>query len=212
MKKRRISSFHHHLSLRILLVMFMTTSYSLLTTAQSPYTIEVNIPPYDSTDSEHFLIKSKADWSHINDADKRFFYVKPNADYGVVTIRADGTADSKRYISLYNGNDLHPAMLDRSEQANVGFVFDKANYWIVDRMSRLDCGAGGHYCIEIKNKSGHIVLNRLHMSNFYAGIIVRGSASTPYTHDITIQNCRFDPMSPEGIDGDAVAVMLMGNR
>ena len=179
--------------------------------SQSPYTEKVEIPPYDATNAEHFLISTKADWSHINDAGKRFFYVKPNADYGVITITAKGTADSMRYISLYNGNDLHPAMLDPSEQAGVEFIFNGAGYWVVDRMSSFHYGDADHFCIEIKNRSHHIVLNRLYLSDFYAGIIIRGTRDEPYTSGITIQNSRFDPMSPEGIDGDAVAIMLMGN-
>ena len=177
--------------------------------AQSPYTVRVDIPSYDPNNREHFLIESKDDWAHINDAGKRFFYVKPNADYGVITISAQGTAESMRYISLYNGNDLHPAMLERSEQANVEFVFNGARYWIVDRMSQLDHGDANHFCIEIKGGSQHIVLNRFYFSNFYAGIIVRGTDEEPFTSDITIQNSRFDPMSPKGIDGDALAILLM---
>jgi hypothetical protein len=102
-------------------------------------------------------------------------------------------------------------MLDRSEQANVGFVFYGAHYWIIDRMSRLDYNDANHYCIEIKEGSQHIVLNRFYFSDFYAGIIVRGRSKEPFTSDITIQNSRFDPMSPEGIDGDAVAILLMGH-
>jgi hypothetical protein len=194
----------------LLFILFLCPNI-IYVSGQSVYLKDVTIPEYDSSNSEHFLISSKADWSHINDSDKRFFYVKPDPDYGQRIITANGTESAPRYVSLYNGNNTHPAKLSPEEQASVKLIIDNAHYWVIDRLSSLDYDNENVYCYEIKGNSGNIIFNRIHMSNFYKGIIIRGTASAPYTHDITIQNSRFNNMSPAGIDGDAVAILLMGN-
>ena len=176
--------------------------------AQSAWTKRFVIPDYDAGDSTHFLIQSEADWEHINDSSLRYFYVMPHADYGTVVIRSSGTQEAWRYISLYNGNDVHPAKLDRSEQANVKMVFNNAHYWVVDRMSSFD--SGNQNCFLIRNRSANILLNRLHLSNFWDAINIRGPSDAPFTENITIQFSRFDRMSPEGIDGDRIAILLSG--
>lgn len=179
---------------------------------ESVYTVDVSIPEYDPGNSEHFLISSKADWIHINDSDKRFFYVEPNVNYGYAYIAADGTANAKKYISLYNGNDTHPAKLSSAEQANVQLVFNNANYWVVDRMSSFNHSATDDYCIRVEGASANIVLNRLYLTNFYNGIIIRGTLNHPYTNNITVQNCRLDAMSAAGLNDDRVAIFLTGEN
>ncbi|RIH62720.1 hypothetical protein D1164_23470, partial [Mariniphaga sediminis] len=175
---------------------------------ESVYTVEVNIPPYDSLNSEHFLISTISDWSHINDSNKRYFYVEPHSGYGTITITADGTAEQKRYISLYNGNNTHPAKLSDAQQADVQLIFSNAHYWVVDRMSSID--PGGVVCYTVADHSQNIVLNRIHLKNFYNGFVIKGTLNTPYTENITIQNSRIDPMSAAGIDADRVAILLTG--
>lgn len=177
--------------------------------AQSVFTEDVNLPAYDPSNSEHFIINSESDWSHINDADKRCFYVSPGAGCGTTVISADGRPGARRYISLYNGNDIHPAKLSVSEQANVRLVFNDAHYWVVDRMSSIDYNTLGCGFI-LENNSGHIILNRLYLTGFFDGIGITGTNVAPYTADNTIQNCRFDRMTAKGIDGDAVAIILTG--
>jgi PKD repeat protein len=196
---------------RVLILLFVFCLDADFVTGQSAYLEEVVIPEYDPSNSEHFLISTTSDWSHINDRDKHYFYVKPHVDYGQRTISADGTKSAPRYISLYNGNNTHPAKLSPAEQANIRLVFIDAHYWIVDRMSSLNYGTHNAFCYEIKSNSGNIIFNRFNLDNFYEGFIIRGTTSAPFTHDITIQNSRFNNMSPAGIDGDAVAILLMGN-
>lgn len=174
---------------------------------KSVYTIDITIPDYDPGNSEHFLISKVADWAHINDSDKRIFYVLPNSNYGTITITADGTSESKRYISLYNGNDTHPAKLSAEEQANVRLIFRDAHYWVVDRMSSIDHICEG-YCHMVVHHSQNIIFNRLYLTNFYDGIAIKGTSSVPYTADIVIQNSRFDRMTAGGIDDDRVAIIL----
>ncbi len=195
-----------HTILSLTIVLGLAT----ISLGQSPYTKNVDIPPYDASNNEHFLINSSSDWIHINDSDKRFFYVVPNTTHKTVSVKADGSKNAKRYISLYNGNDTHPAKLAVSEQANVKLIFDDAKYWVVDRMSSINYhyGTSEGFCFELKNGSQNIVLNRLYLTNFFEGIIIYGYDAEPYNENITIQNSRFDSMSPSGIDGDAVAIKL----
>lgn len=176
---------------------------------ESVYTVDVTIPDYNPGNSEHFLISSVSDWSHINDADKRFFYVMPHVGYDTVTITACGTASEKRYITLHNGNDTHPAKLSVAGQANVRLIFDNARYWVADRMSSINHLAIGYFFI-VKNQSQNIVFNRFHLTNFFDGIILQEIQTTPYTDSITIQNSRFDRMTAAGINADRVAILLSG--
>jgi hypothetical protein len=190
---------------------FVLFNYTQAVENESVYSVQVTIPAYDPGNSEHFLISAASGWSHINDLDKKHFYVEPG-DYtslGGVTITADGSEGNTRTISLYNGNNTHPAKLSAAEQANVELVFDDAHYWVVDRMSGINKAFAG-YCFTVRNRSQNIVLNRFHLTNFYGGIIVQGTKEPPYTQNNTIQNSRFDPMSAAGIDADRVAILLIG--
>ncbi|MFA6129337.1 MAG: discoidin domain-containing protein, partial [Bacteroidales bacterium] len=195
--------------LSFLLILF---NYTQAVENESVYSVQVTIPAYDPGNSEHFLISAASGWSHINDSDKKHFYVEPG-DYtslGGVTITADGSEGNQRTISLYNGNNTHPAKLSAAEQANVELVFDDAHYWVVDRMSGINKAFAG-YCFTVRNRSQNIVLNRFHLTNFYGGIIVQGTEEPPYTQNNTIQNSRFDPMSAAGIDADRLAILLDGS-
>lgn len=206
-KKRQIlSRIGNGIRITGLLVALFICTYSAL--GQSLYTLEVDIPEYDSLNSEHFLISTPEDWGRINDTTLRFFYVKPHENYGKKYILADGTEEKKRYISLHNGNDLHPAKLDRDQQANVSFIFSGAHWWVVDRMSSFDNSE--EFCALVKRRSTNIVLNRMHYSEFHAAVGIKGYPTEPYTENITIQNCRMDPMSASGISNDAVAIIMIG--
>jgi len=125
--------------------------------AQSPFEEEITLPTYDESNSEMMIIDEMSDWSHINDADKKYFFVKPG-DYSggkwPVYLRKSGTADSKRYIVLYNGNNTHPGKLDRSELAKVDFIFDNTDYWVVDRMAYWD-EPDAYNPIQIKNSDNN---------------------------------------------------------
>jgi len=164
--------------------------------AQSIYEENVILPVYDANNSEMFLISSDADWSHINDTDKKYFFVIPgdyshigNTDYtglyGRIVITASGTATDKRYIILHNGNNMHPGKLNYNQLAKVGFVFQDANYWVIDRMSYWE-SATVLNPIQIKN-SDHNIINRYFMHNVGNGIYIY-----PGSDNTTIQNCRIE--------------------
>ncbi|MCK5800470.1 MAG: hypothetical protein KAI47_24945, partial [Deltaproteobacteria bacterium] len=145
----------------------------------------------------------------INDADKRVFYVNPNANYGDVKITSSGTASKPRYLALHDGSLLHPAQLPRTKQANVRLTFNGAAYWFVHRLSALDIP--DRAAMSIENVSTDIVIDRMNFANFGTAIQVNGRSTTPTTRKITIQHCRMDPMSAKGIDGDRVAIILSGS-
>jgi len=164
--------------LTILLYLIFMPCFTFMLSAQSVYTEVVTIPSYDAANSEHFLIRNSADWSHINDPDKRCFYVEPGAGCDTTIISANGTAGARKYISLYNGNDKHPAKLERDMQANVRLVFSDAHYWVVDRISSIDYNTLGCGFI-LENNSGNIILNRLHLTGFLDGIGLTGTDVAP---------------------------------
>ncbi|MEN8228219.1 MAG: T9SS type A sorting domain-containing protein [Bacteroidota bacterium] len=160
-----------------------------ITNAQSVYEEPVSIPQYDSTNPAMMLIDDFGDWTHINDASIRYFYVAPGNYYmaGRVVITSSGTSTNKRYISLYNGNDLHPGKLPEDEVATVRLIFQEARHWVVDRMSYLDPNYD-KWILDFQNGAKEIIINRQLIRNTNSGVvIIRNGAE-----DITIQKCRFD--------------------
>ncbi|MBW2530190.1 MAG: hypothetical protein JRI55_01845 [Deltaproteobacteria bacterium] len=176
----------------------------------SSHAIAVEVPPYDSGNAEHFLIQTVEDWDHIDDPDKRVFYVAAHDDYGTVTITASGTATEPRYLALYDDTGQHPAQLPTEQQANVRLIFDGVSHWVVHRLSGI--GYSDQYALRIEPVSHHIVVDRMNFDDFRGAVLVlSGPDPASPTHDITIQHNRMDSMSMTGIDGDAVAVMLSGD-
>jgi len=178
----------------ILVVAFILISS--ISNAQSLYEEAVSLPTYNANNSEMFLIDSNADWSHINDPDKKYFFVIPgnyssmgNTSYtdshGRIEIKASGTATNKRYIILHNGNDTHTGKLNRNQLAKVRFVLQDANYWVIDRMAYWE-SPKPESPIEIKN-SDHNIINRYFIHNVGSGIYV-----FPGSDYNTIQNCRIE--------------------
>jgi hypothetical protein len=175
-------------------------------TPTNPYLEQFTLPTCDATNPEVFFIKSNDDWSHINDKDKTIFCVSPG-DYsslGSVELTASGSEDKRRYIVLDNGNDVHPASLDESEQANISLVFNSASYWIVDRMSNINDTKEPSF--GFKNSASHNILNKINLQNYYYGVIIY-----PFCHYNTVQNSYLDQMSVEGILSDNVGLALAGN-
>lgn len=103
----------------------------------SPYTEIVVLPEYNASNPEHFKIETQADWEHINDSDKRVFFVSPNnyMDMGKIILNSSGTEQKRRYIILDNGNNLHPVQLEEEALAFYMLEMHDANYWVVDRQA-----------------------------------------------------------------------------
>jgi len=173
----------------------------------NPYLEKFTLPTCDANNPEVFFIKSNEDWSHINDKDKTIFCVAPG-DYsslGAIKLTTSGSAEKRRYIVLDNGNDLHPASLDESEQANVRIYFNSANYWILDRLSDLNNKSG--YLMRIEYGSSHNVINRYYAKNYYNGVRI-----LPNSNYNTIQNSYIDTSTHEGRLGDSVAIGIILNN
>ncbi len=172
----------------------------------SEHIVDVDIPSYDPTNPEHFLIRTEDDWTHINDPDKRVFFVAPNTSHAVVTITSGGTADQPRILALQRDDDKHPAMLSPDEQAKVRLVFDGASHWVVDRLSSL-WDEDGTDAVLVEPASHDLLFNRMNIEGFHRAFFILGNEAV-VTRNIVIQKCRMDTMRPEAIDGDNVAILL----
>lgn len=194
------------------LMLMVSGMGTLLAESPSKYLVPVGIPDYDSTNPRHFLITpSNNGWSRINNASYRYFYVEPGnyQSLGRITITQSGSQNKPRYVSLHNGNDIHPGKLPKSQQARVLMDFDGVSHWVVDRLSTID--RPHDLAIRVLPVSHDIVFNRLYMHNFKKCFTIFGNNSNVnFTRDITIQKCRFDSMSFKGIDNDNVAILLHG--
>ncbi len=166
---------------------------------ENKYLEEVNIPKYDKNNPEHFMISSKADWKHINDADKKHFYVKP-WDYtslGHIKLTRSWTKEKQRTISLYNGNDLHPGALEKSQNSRYKLHI-KSDRWVIDRQSQY-----WYNNYNTKINWSHNIINRYYATqrHGYPVLILNDS------HYNTIQNSRFEDMITPS---DAVWVNIIG--
>ncbi len=149
------------------------------------YEERVVIPKYNPNDPTHVLITpSNGKWNRyvLNDPNKKHFYVKPGkyANNNIGLTRS-GTKNSRRTMSLYNGNNLHPAALPDNQVANVWFHFDGADYWTIDRMANLDRNVNPS--LVFKNGATHNIVNRWHLRNFGYGVQIRENC-----HYNTVQN------------------------
>lgn len=174
--------------------------------ASNPYLEPINIPTYDSSDPSHLLITvANKKWTstNLNNPSYKHFYVESGSYSGTtITLTADGTSSESRTISLYNGNNIHPASLNETQQANVRLKWDNADYWTIDRLSFLS------YQDEtdirwLDNNSNHNILNRINLKDYYYGIIITGSSS--YN---SIQNSYIDHMTHAGRLSDNVGIAL----
>lgn len=171
-----------------------------------------NIPKCDELNPKVQMISSDEDWNEINNPEKSIFCVSPGnyETAGTIKITAKGTKEEKKFLFLNDGNEVHPGKLETEKQAKVELDFQNASYWIVDRLSCTE--KYENTCFSVHSGSFGIILSRLFATDFYGAVLVRGSEFPPYTSDITIQNCRFDPMSFHGIDNDKVAISLSSSR
>jgi len=177
------------------------------------YLETVSIPAYDASNSSHVLITEiNGNWSDavLNDATKQHFYITPGSYHTLVRLTSSGTKESRRTLSLYNGNDAHPARLSSSEIADIRIWFKGASYWVLDRLSNINDANTTSFRFYVDSASSkastHNVINRLHMSNYYYGIII-----SPFCDFNTVQNSYIENMTHAGILSDNVAIALANN-
>ncbi len=151
----------------------------------SKYEEKVAIPKYNPNNPTHVLITpSNGKWNRyvLNDPNKKHFYVKPGKySSKYINLTRSGTKSSRRTMSLYNGNNLHPAALPDNQVANVWFHFNGADYWTIDRMANLDRNVNPS--MRFINGATHNIINRWHLRNFKYGALIG-----PNCNYNTIQN------------------------
>jgi len=186
-----------------------TNSTSILDTNStyvSPYLEQINIPEYNSSDPSHVLITpTNGNWSKevLNDPNKKHFYITPGVYHDLIRLETSGTADERRTISLYNGNDIHPAALDFSEIADIRLWLKNCKYWTLDRLANIDDNA---ISFRIYKEASHNILNKLYIKNFYSGVIIKNKCNFN-----TVQNSFLDGMSLAGILHDNVGLSISGH-
>ena len=186
----------------LLSIVFIFNNFAF---AANSYLEPVKIPAYDSSNPSHLLITlANGKWTsaNLNSSTYKHFYVEAGY-YGssTMTLTADGTANDRRSISLYNENDIHPAALPDALQANVRIVFNNASYWDIDRMSNIDDTTSDYDWFY--NGSSYNTLNRHHLKNYYYGIIITNGC-----HYNTIQDSYINHMTHAGRVSDNVGIAL----
>ncbi|HHD80323.1 MAG TPA: hypothetical protein ENK99_01750, partial [Campylobacterales bacterium] len=172
--------------------------------APNSYLEEVNLPKCDANNPEVFFIKTNADWSHINDTNKRIFCVSPS-DYSTlknIKLTTSGTSEKRRYIILNNGNDLHPGKLNKDQLANIALELIDANYWIIDRMASFNVGFSHSFIVN--RNSSHNIFNRLLTKNIFHTMWIKNNANFN-----TIQNSRFDGITRNGTLADLATINIV---
>ncbi len=165
----------------------MLTIESSITNPDSLYLEEVHIPKYDINNPTHVLITTSNEmWtsSVLNDPNYKHFYVAPGT-YGDATkshydpiykvLTTSGTEEDRRTISLYNGNDTHPASLPDDQVANVAFRLTGASYWTIDRMANLDRNT--KWSLAMKLSSNNNIINKWHLRNHGYGVTLQSGSS-----------------------------------
>ncbi len=164
-------------------------------------TKEINLPTCDESNSRVAFIKNIEDWGKIKDKSKSIFCIK-EGDYKNKTIKIKNISGSKnqpKYIILDNGNNLHPAKLNKNQLANINLYFENSNYWIIDRMSAVDSTKIPLLFLRSSNN----IINRHFIDNSNKGIIIRN-----LSHNNTVQNSRLQNMSEFGRKDDMTCILL----
>ncbi len=185
------------------------TKESNMTTTDSIYLEEINIPKYDPNDPTHVLITvDNGKWtsSVLNDPDYKHFYIEPGNYITKINLTASGTESERRTLSLYNGNNTHPASLSDDQVANILFHFDGADYWTIDRVANLDREVNPS--MRFINGATYNIINRWHLRNFKYGVSIY-----PYCHYNTVQNSYINHAAESARSTiDAIALNIHTNR
>ena len=168
----------------------------------SPYLEPVNLPECDPYNPEVQFIETNEDWKTINNSSKRIFCIYPG-DYKSlknISLTRSGTATKRRYIILYNGNNLHPGQLDTVRLANYALNIE-ASYWTIDRMASIN--STGKTAVVFK-RGKYNILNRAFVDNSNEAVSIRNAADNN-----TIQKCRFQNPTARSLDKDQAGITTM---
>lgn len=179
--------------------------------SENPYLEPVNIPAYDSSNSEHCLIPDDGPWSAatLNNAACTHFYVSPGHYPGRPELTTSGTSLKRRTISPYGMSEDHPAKVSDSLQVKVALLFSGASYWTVHKLSSNqevyhDVGEEG--TIALGDFSTNNVIDSLYAKD---GFIFAGFGEEANSN--TIQNCYCDGVHPNMLALD-VSFVFIGRR
>ncbi|MCF6244253.1 MAG: hypothetical protein L3J43_04400 [Sulfurovum sp.] len=157
---------------------YETTSPS--TTKQASVVSNTSLPTCDENDPNVQMIETADDWDTINIEEKTIFCVSPG-DYTKndkrINLTTSGTEERPRYILLNNGNDKHPALLDKEELAKYRLTFNNVNYWTVDRQADWENTDKDGAFVNLIN-SDHNHFRRGLLKDTASGIYVRDSSSS----------------------------------
>jgi hypothetical protein len=176
------------------------------------YTVEnLTLPECNQNNPKVQLIRTKKDWEKINsDKSKSIFCVKPGdyRDKIATVIRRSGSKESPLYLLLDNGNNSHPASLNKNLLANVNLQFENSNYWVIDRMASVNIQdvLKSPAPINFVHSSFNVV-NRHFIDDTHIGIIMRDSSNNN-----VIQNSRLQNMSETGRKNDRSCVLLLPTK
>ncbi len=194
---------------KLMIGLFSLMLFSAMTLfGASKYEERVVIPKYNPNDPTHVLITpSNGKWNRyvLNDPNKKHFYVKPGKYHTRINLTRSGTKNSRRTMSLYNGNNKHPASLPANQVADVRLYFKGASYWVFDRLVSLNDTSLNNF--GFSNRASHNILNRFHLKNYFQGLRIK-----PFCSFNTIQNSYFDHMTHAGRMDDNVAIALLHNN
>jgi len=175
----------------------------------SIYLEQIKIPKYDADNPTHVLITTENGmWrsSVLNNSDNKHFYIKAGKYTTKINLTASGNKNNRRTMSLYNGNDTHPAALSDDMVADVKIGLNNASYWLFDRISSID-SVNLNQAISINGLSSNNIFNRFLISNFNNGIELSASGDNNI-----IQNSSFRNMNLYAPDGVAIVLTYGSNK
>lgn len=131
----------------------------------NPYVVDISVPVYNSGNPEHFVIRQSSDFSHINDAGKRVFFIEPGTylrSVQRIRLAASGSAGSERYLVWRDPNNptdnSHPVNMVPAMQAVVDQLEIAGSHWIIDRVVARGINPRG---VVVLGGATNVILNRM---------------------------------------------------
>lgn len=126
----------------------------------------LTLPVYNNANSEMYLIQSDTDWNHINDTDKRYFFVAPGnyTGLGRIDITISGSAASPRWLLWYDPSDpedisTHPVDMSIEKRAEFERIRLRGSHWIIDRIYGTATAGSKNPTFELE--ASNLVINRV---------------------------------------------------
>jgi|GEM_PF-3993065 len=192
---------------------------------QQDYTVSYSLPECNTSNSKVKIISSNADWKDINSSQYNIFCVKPG-DYtgaGLISITADGTSSSRRYIRYMSSNDGGEAPWNQAADQRAiveGLHLTGASWWVISRITVTDpdFNSGLRYMLSLReNSDNNIIANVLvEKTPKSASYVGKGSDNNTFYANVfrttqissTESHCMF---VNAGTEGDASSLQNVKN-